>query len=59
VKTRVAIEVDRFLVLSYELTASNGHDSQVFSGVWERLSENIIPVRSQAARRDTVAQDEE
>jgi hypothetical protein len=67
VKTHAAIEVDRFLVLSYELTASNVHDSQVFSDVWERLPKNIVPVRSladsayrgEAARGDTVAQDQE
>ena len=34
VKIHAAIGVDSFLVLSYELTVSNVHDSQVFSGVW-------------------------
>jgi transposase len=48
VKTHAAIEVDRFLILSYELTASNVHDSQVFSGVWERLPKNVAPTRSLA-----------
>jgi len=48
VKTHAAIEVDRFLVLSYELAASNVHDIQVFSGVWERLPKNVVPVRSLA-----------
>jgi len=48
VKTHAAIEVDSFLILSYELTASNVHDSQVFSDVWERLPKNIVPVRSLA-----------
>jgi len=48
VKTHAAIEVDRFLVLSYCLTDSNVHDSQVSSGVWERLPKNVVPVRSLA-----------
>jgi len=48
VKTHAAIEVDRFLILSYELTASNVHDSQVFSDVWKRLPDNVDPVRSLA-----------
>jgi len=48
VKTHAAIEVDRFLVLSYELTASNVHESQVFSEVWERLPKDVVPVRSLA-----------
>ena len=48
VKTHAAIEVDRFLILSYELTTSNVHDSQMFSGIWERLPENVAPVRSLA-----------
>ena len=33
VKTHAAIEVDSFVVLSYELTASNVHESQMFSEV--------------------------
>jgi len=48
VKTHAAIEVDRFLVLSYELTASNVHERQMFSGVWERLAKNVAPTRSLA-----------
>ena len=48
VKTHAAIEVDSFLILSYELTASNMHDSQAFSDVWKGLLENVAPIRSLA-----------
>ena len=48
VKTHAAIEVDSFIVLSYELTASNVHESQMFSEVWNGLPDNIRPKRSLA-----------
>ncbi|MCG7845270.1 MAG: transposase, partial [Methanomassiliicoccales archaeon] len=48
VKTHAAIEVDSFLILSYELTASNVHESQVFSDIWMKLPENVAPIRSLA-----------
>ncbi len=48
VKTHAAIEIDSFIVLSYELTASNVHESQMFSEVWNGLSDNIRPKRSLA-----------
>jgi len=48
VKAYAAIEVDSFLVLSYELNASNAHDSQVFSDVWERIPNSFVPIRSLA-----------
>ncbi len=48
VKTHAAIEVDSFVVLSYELTPSNVHDSQMFSDVWNRLPGNVSPKRSLA-----------
>jgi len=48
VKVHATIEVDEFLVLSYELTASNVHESQMFCDVWEKLPENVAPIRSLA-----------
>lgn len=48
VKTHAAIETDGFIVLSYELTASNVHESQMFARVWDGLPENVKPVRSLA-----------
>jgi hypothetical protein len=48
VKTHVAIETDSFIVLSYELTASNVHEGQMFASVWGRLPANIVPKRSLA-----------
>jgi len=48
VKTHAAIEVDSFFVLSYSLTRSNVHESQMFEAVWDGLPENIVPVRSLA-----------
>ena len=38
VKTHAAIDVDTFIVLSYELTPANVHDSQMFADVWDTLS---------------------
>jgi len=48
VKVHAAIEVDRFFVLSYDLTESNVHESQRFESVWNALPENIEPRRSLA-----------
>ena len=48
VKTHLAIETDSFLILSYELTKSNVHDSRMFGPVWDRLPSNAIPVMSLA-----------
>jgi hypothetical protein len=48
VKTHAAIETDSFIVLSYELTASNVHESQMFASVWDGLPANIVPKRSLA-----------
>jgi transposase len=48
VKVHAAIEVDQFFVLSYCLTDSNVHESQMFGGVRDRLPENIVPKRSLA-----------
>jgi len=48
VKVHAAIETDEFLVLSYELTSSNVHDSQMFADVWEKLPSNVSPKRSLA-----------
>ncbi len=48
VKIHAVIEVDEFFVLSYELTESNVHDSQMFSEVWNGLPSNVRVVRSLA-----------
>jgi len=45
VKTHAAIEADSFIVLSYELTASNVHESQMFKNVWDRMPSNVMPKR--------------
>ena len=47
-KTHTMNEVESFSVLSYELTASNVHDCQVFAGVWDGLPRNVLPKRSLA-----------
>lgn len=48
VKVHATVEVDEFIVLSYSLTRSNVHDSQMFADVWDRLPSNIVPIRSLA-----------
>ncbi len=48
VKIHAAIEVDQFFVLSYCLTDSNVHDSQMFPEVWDKLPKNVSPKRSLA-----------
>lgn len=48
VKLHATIEIDSFFVLSYELTKSNVHDSQVFGDVWDTVPGNVIPIRSLA-----------
>jgi len=48
VKVHAAIEVDEFLVLSYSLTRSNVHDSQMFADVWNELPTNVRVKRSLA-----------
>jgi len=48
VKTHAAIEVDSFMVLSYSLTSSNVHESQMFAEVWDHLPKNVSPKRSLA-----------
>ena len=48
VKVHATIEVDEFIVLSYSLTASNVHDSQMFAEVWDKLPSNVVPKRSLA-----------
>jgi len=47
-KAHVAIEVDRFIILSFRLTDSNVHESQVFEDVWDDLPDNVVPTRSLA-----------
>ena len=55
VKIHAVIEVDSFVVLNYELTPSNVHDSQMFSDVWDRLPTNVStktePRRLRLSRR--------
>ena len=48
VKVHAAIEVDEFIVLSYRLTKSNVHESQMFKEVWQELPDNVQPIRSLA-----------
>jgi len=48
VKVHAAVEVDRFVILSYELTASDVHESRMFGDVWDGLPRNVAPVRSLA-----------
>ena len=48
VKTHAAIETGSFVVLSYELTRSNVHDSQMFADVWDGLPSNVQVKRSLA-----------
>jgi len=48
VKVHAATEIDSFLILNYELTKSNVHDSQVFEDVWEDLPDNVTPIQSLA-----------
>lgn len=48
VRVHAAVEVDSFFILSYELTKSNVHESQMFEEVWNDLPENIAPLRSLA-----------
>lgn len=47
-KTDAAIETDSFIVQSYELTASNVHESHMIAGVWNGLPNNVMPKRSLA-----------
>jgi len=48
VKTHAAVEVGGFFILSYELTKSNVHESQMFEAVWDGLPKNVDPIRSLA-----------
>ena len=48
IKVHATIEVDGFIILSYELTRSNMHYSQIFSDVWDMLPKNVTPTRSLA-----------
>jgi hypothetical protein len=43
-----AIEVGEFIVLSYELTKSNVHDSQMFADIWNEMPSNVSPKHSLA-----------
>ncbi|MBU0685188.1 MAG: transposase [Candidatus Thermoplasmatota archaeon] len=47
-KAHVAIEMDWFVILSFRLTNSNVHESQVFEAVWSALPDNVVPIRSLA-----------
>jgi hypothetical protein len=48
VKVHVGMKVDEFIVLSYKLTRSNVHDSQMFAEVWDKMPLTVIPTRSLA-----------
>jgi hypothetical protein len=40
VKVHVTVEVIEFMVLDYDLTDSNVHDSEKFVSVWDKLPPN-------------------
>jgi transposase len=48
VKMHTAIETETFYILSYQLTESNVHDSQMFEQVWQHLPSNVEPTMSLA-----------
>jgi transposase len=48
VKANVVIEVDEFIILAYFLSDSDVHESQTFGDVWNRLPDNVLPIRSLA-----------
>lgn len=48
VKTHITIEEETLLILSYSLTESNVHESKQFSINWNKLPENVYPIRSLA-----------
>lgn len=48
VKIHATVEIDSFLILSYELTKSNVHEGQMFEKLWNELPDNVIPDRSLA-----------
>ena len=48
VKVHASMEVDSNFILSYKLTPSNVHESQVFEDVWEAIPENVDPSASLA-----------
>lgn len=48
VKIHAAVEIDSFLIVNYELTESDVHESQVFEDIWNDLPNNITPIRSLA-----------
>ena len=40
--------MDEFIILAYYLSDSDVHGSQTFQDVWDRLPDNIIPIRNLA-----------
>ena len=40
--------MDEFIILAYSLSDSNVHESQTFEAVWDRMPENVVPIRSLA-----------
>ena len=48
VKTHITIEEETLIIPSYTLTESNVHESKVFVDNWEKLPENVFPIRSLA-----------
>jgi transposase len=48
VKVHAAIETETFVVLNYEISRSNVHESKRFEEVWKNLPPNVTPIRSLA-----------
>lgn len=48
VKLHASIEVDSLLILSYSLSGSDVHESQMFEEVWDDIPDNFETVRSLA-----------
>jgi hypothetical protein len=46
VNTYAAIEIDLFIVLSFERTRSNVHESQMLADVWDKMPQNVQVIRS-------------
>lgn len=46
IKAHVIIDEDSLIILSYSLTKSNVHDSQIFENNWKNIPKNVIPKRS-------------
>ena len=48
VKAHTVFETSSLIILNYELTKSNVHDSKPFKSLWNKLPVNVTPKRSVA-----------